>query len=56
MELSLETKTRVEAALDKRGEFPVTLLQIVDIEADKVEELNEQSPIADEMLAAEEQQ
>ena len=55
MEASLPTKTKIETALTQRGEFPVVLLQIVDVDAAEIEEFNEQSPIAEEMLATEEQ-
>lgn len=55
MELSLDIKAKVESVLERRGEFPVALLQIVDVEPDEVEEFNGQSPIAGDMLAVEEQ-
>ncbi len=53
---SLSTKTTVEKVLEERGEFPVVVLQIVDVEAAEIEEFNAQSPIAEEMLAAEQEQ
>lgn len=50
---SLQTKTKIEEVLRRRGEFPVIILGIEDLEEADIQKINEGSPIEEDMLMVE---